>query len=933
MKKKITLFVAAMVASSSMVTTGFAANFKDSTDVPWVGATQIIDTAVSNGLLSGYEDNTFRARNSVTYAETMQMVYKVMQMTGKAKAVDAGTISKYKAFLDAYNVPIWSQTAVSYGLENGILETTDIAKFVTNGKNNAATREDVAVMFGRAVSSLYLMENMATEAAKFTDYYRISDAALQYVGVLSNMGIVNGDDNNNFLPKNNINRAEMAVMMNKTFDTLKEGGETSTGKITRFESNGDTYEFVVTMDSGDKLNLAGSASKTIVYDGDTTKTISLSRLDVGDRVSVQMQDYVLISLRLLDGTSSSKSKYDVTGYINSFKGNTLSIENENTNETESYSIDPNGCVYYIEDDKVSKSELQDELANNDKEYAYVGLLTDVESETAKDNDKHYVKDTIYITEMRVEFVDEYSRVGIATDLSSDSLGVRIGGVKTSTTMYLAESCDLYIGDDKATQKEAEEFVDSGTVYVKFTTNSKNKVTKAIFAEDDFGESLAISVKTYTVEDLNNRRIILKSGSDKTEYTFGSTNPVSNISFYIWDSTDKEWDEVNLTKAEDKYIEWDKKVDDKGNDIVIYGRIEKNNGGKIKGIYISDKKNAWALSEDSSDFAVRKGTVSSYNGKTLTFKTSSEKYTLLARYNANIGNSDNSSTITAEDPNDETGKKMVKNPLVIANAPTSSLTAFEKLAGNEDVALYVEARVNGSNVIQSIDARLTKMTGTLVEFGDDSGDQRIKLTTSDGSTITLLSPKKPKIVDEFCKPEDLENHSYVGSELELTFDSDGDIKTIEVLESGLGAKSIKGIVTASGKDVKVSGSSKTYSWPSRSNIEIHNNSMDTTSLDRIKELIGDDSVEVYASFIVTDNNNIQRITVTVKEAEGKFQEYKKDDHTLRIITDDGYKFTFNVVKNPDIDIDDIAESKLNSKAVGKSITLEFNEDGLVEGFGN
>ena len=82
MKRKFALILSAVMAASSLPLTAYAANFKDINDVPWAGAETVINSVADKGLLSGYEDGTFRAKNNVTYCEAMQMVYNVLVKTG-----------------------------------------------------------------------------------------------------------------------------------------------------------------------------------------------------------------------------------------------------------------------------------------------------------------------------------------------------------------------------------------------------------------------------------------------------------------------------------------------------------------------------------------------------------------------------------------------------------------------------------------------------------------------------------------------------------------------------------------------------------------------------------------------------------------------------------------------------------------------------------
>lgn len=221
MKRKLTLFLSAVMAASSLPMTAYAANFKDINAVPW--ASSVINSVADKGLLSGYEDGTFRGKNDVTYCEAMQMVYTTLTKTGNA-SFDAVAVYGYMGILDTYKVPKWAQMAVAYGLSAGILDAQTVAtKFA--GGTKAATREDVAMIFGNALGHVFGKERDISGAESFRDYWSISVNAVEQVSMLKNMGIIKGDDYNRFNPKSNINRAEMAVMLNNTYGVLARSEE------------------------------------------------------------------------------------------------------------------------------------------------------------------------------------------------------------------------------------------------------------------------------------------------------------------------------------------------------------------------------------------------------------------------------------------------------------------------------------------------------------------------------------------------------------------------------------------------------------------------------------------------------------------------------------------------------------------------------------
>jgi len=917
MKRKFALLLAAIMASSVFTMTVSAASFKDIDDVPWSGAKEVINNAVGRGLLSGYEDNTFRARNGVTYSEAMQMAYNVLQQTGTAQSVSQATLDNYAVFLDAYSIPQWARTAVSYGLATEILTPTDVAKFMTNGRNNAATREDVAIIFGRAIAPQLGLQPSTTDVVKFKDVYKINASALEWVDLLMKANVITGDDQNNFNPQNNINRAEMAVMMNKTYDSLEESKTENIGYITKFElTDAGGYNMVVTLDNNERLSFYVSVDKVPVYRGDTTSEMSVARLTVGNRVKVGYESGLLTFIRVYD-EASIQGKYDVSGYIISMEADSITLENENTGETETLEIHSSGAVYYIDGVRVVKGTFISALKENTDLYAYAGINT--ESKSVRLSGDTFHTDVAYITEVYVEFQEEYSQIGTLTDISSTSVGYRLIGSNSKKDISLASGCELYIMDKKSTISEMEDYADLGTTYVKVMINAQGRASGVTLSHDRFGSTASTTTKiTYTVSAFNGSRIILKSGATTTEFAFGSTNPLANIKFYTWDSTNEEWDTATQSKAESYY----ESIDDKDTD--VYCQIEVNSGGRITAIYLSDKRNAWSIS-DEGNLTTRRGTVESLSGETVRLRSNSTSFTLLNQYNVRVSDTGSVSTVTGKDPNGSGNS--VRNPLEIISANVSSLTVFKRMAADKDVSLYAEMRVNGNNVIQSIEARVLEMSGKLVEF--ERGN-KIVIQTDSGNKYTMELLATPTLVsDEDYSLSDLETSILRDAHIELTFDNEGRLKTIEVTETGKGLSRIRGIAKQSGNGFTVDGGSSVYTWSSSTNTIIFNSSMNSTSIYTTQDLIADSDVDVHVSFTTTSSGKVESMTVTIRGASGKFKEYNETRGVIIIQTDDGNTFGFYAAEKFSVSLSGVTEKTLNANAVDRDVTLVFNSSGMVD----
>lgn len=886
MKRKMAMALAAVLVAGSLPVTVSAATFSDINEVSWASST--IQAVSDKGLINGYEDGTFRAKNNVTYSEAMVMIYNLMDKTGNLKASATNTLPIYQSVLNTYKIPTWSQSTVAYGLSAQILMAADLPKFTTDGVSNPATRQDVAVMFGRALSEKY--DIYAGTGVNYNDSWRISDEAMPYVDLLTRLGIVTGDDNGNFNPTANITRAEMAVIMNKTYDLLTNE-LSNTGEITEIVNHdGDYYDIDVKMDSGERNKLSISDDNISIYNKDGSREMPISSLTKGDRVSLVFDGLVITKIYLLDEEASAQEKYDAVGYIYSLKDGYLNLESENTGETTKYKINTN-CTYYLDGKKTTESAIKDVIDDNSDKYVYAGLYTETKNEKV-DGER---QDVLYANAVYVTVKDEYTQTGEVTDFTSTTVSYKASGSNARKSADFASDCEFYIGDKKSSAKDLEEMAESGTVYVKVTVNSKGKATKVVMTEDKFTDNTASS--TYTVKGFNKDRIIVSRGGTSTTYEFGST---SDITFYIWEG---KWNEVSFKGAESFY---DGDDDDEDADYdTMYARMNFDKSGKITAIYMAkdgDRENAFGEAEETE----RKGTVEYIKDGKLKFKTSSTEYTLQSKYD--------------------------EDSLEIGGAPTSSLTVLTRMANCDDVTLYAEIKADGNNKITDIEARLTAAEGKMIEYnGKDTSDSDKKntltLETSDGSQFKLKTVSNPKTDSDDYDAEDLQTTGYRGSSVELEFNNDGEISKIIVTDSSYnsGTKRVKGTASLDGSKIKIDG--KSYSWDSKTYIT--SSSFTYSTKDMFERMLQDKDIEVYVEATISDSNKVERINARVESAEGEFVEY---DSGSVVIETDSRKWSFNTVsKNTLLKNCGLDDEKDFEKKEGKNVTLEFNSDGLVEEF--
>lgn len=194
---KMTLSMALAAALAFAPAQAFAA---PATDISGHWAEKVITQWQEKGLISGYEDGTFKPDNSVTRAEFVIMLNKALGFTQKGNV----TFSDVSA-------NAWYYDAVAIAVEAGYCAGYEDGTFKPNA---TITRAEAAVMIAKAKE---LTAN--TEAAdKFADASRIPAWAKGSIGAVSVAGFMTGRTDGTFDASNTITRAEAVSSLDRTME-------------------------------------------------------------------------------------------------------------------------------------------------------------------------------------------------------------------------------------------------------------------------------------------------------------------------------------------------------------------------------------------------------------------------------------------------------------------------------------------------------------------------------------------------------------------------------------------------------------------------------------------------------------------------------------------------------------------------------------------
>ena len=362
MKRKVSLALAAVLCMAASVPSFAGVKFSDENDVPWAGAKAYIASVANLGLMVGQSNgdgtNIFRARDNVTYYETVQLAYNLVKNSSRGADVYENYVDKWKATMEKANVPAWAYEAVSFCLESKIILESELSGYKnSDGSNKNATREDVAVIFGRMIIITYI--NKSAEL-NFNDKDKISKDAQKYVSVLYGYNILLGDSNSNFNPKKNINRAEMAVIVTKTNNVLNgknaDAGVDTTvdGEVSGTINNITSKKIVVNTSNGIKA-----------YDYDSSTTLLFNNKTAGYKeILSAVENGAEINVTVTLNSSGTADKISAQGETNRVLGSVEEITNKgllvkvNGGEGKRYFWSDN-CKFYFEGEKKTFGEISD----------------------------------------------------------------------------------------------------------------------------------------------------------------------------------------------------------------------------------------------------------------------------------------------------------------------------------------------------------------------------------------------------------------------------------------------------------------------------------------------------------------------------------------------------------------------------------------------
>lgn len=200
-------------------------SYTDTEAVPW--AAEGISALSEKGILNGTGNGRFEPMNYVTREQLVKILVlsfnaEAEKMSEAAETTEAAEATENAEtaetvecrFADA-DENEWYYSYIVSGLADGVINGISETHF---GVGESVTREDLCVLAYRYIKLLYNDKLEGAEEKYFIDDEEISDYAKEAVRYLGGMGVISGDENGCFLPRNYATRAETAKII---FSILK----------------------------------------------------------------------------------------------------------------------------------------------------------------------------------------------------------------------------------------------------------------------------------------------------------------------------------------------------------------------------------------------------------------------------------------------------------------------------------------------------------------------------------------------------------------------------------------------------------------------------------------------------------------------------------------------------------------------------------------
>ena len=177
-------------------------SFSDFDEALW--AKDSISYLADKNIINGFNDGTFKPNQNITREQFVKILVMSTGISYSNQAVSFIDVDSREWYYP------YIALAVNLGIVNGYENNTF-------GICKALTRQEMSVMAYRTYDISKIKNGIKQQAVIFNDQNNISDYAKEAISQLQMLGVINGMDDNNFLPMATTTRAQAAKVIYNLF--------------------------------------------------------------------------------------------------------------------------------------------------------------------------------------------------------------------------------------------------------------------------------------------------------------------------------------------------------------------------------------------------------------------------------------------------------------------------------------------------------------------------------------------------------------------------------------------------------------------------------------------------------------------------------------------------------------------------------------------
>ena len=472
--RKIITLIAVLALLFTSVVPAFAAEF---TDLEGHWSKPYMEKLVEKGIMAGYTDGTIKPDKTVSAAEAFVMLANLYDLKDSVKEE---IYKDYGAAVKKLSDVSWANNQLAVCMAADIITEAELKNITLSAE---MPKQNLAVYLVRAIQKTGEATKLNKAELEYKDAADITSKCLGSIALLTDMKIVSGDNNGNFMPKSSVTRGVFATMLCNILDYLDK-------ENIKLELEG--YEELASAEG-----ILSSVSNTAIivrgYDGiyrsyprdaETKTTVNgsskaISSTYAGDYIKLQIDEEGRTVTAAVTEESNVTYKQ---GRLTTISSNTVSVRMEDLFTQESGAYILNSAKITQDGKEVSFADLTKgafltlkiekgtvkEVVSNTKEYTISGQVGDVNYDT-----------TVTMTVKAEKEADAILYMDLA-----DMPTIKRGSLKI-TVDRLSEGEDIKVtfkgGEVTAIDTQGKDATMSGVLTI--ITRTVNDTTWTIKAED------------------------------------------------------------------------------------------------------------------------------------------------------------------------------------------------------------------------------------------------------------------------------------------------------------------------------------------------------------------------------------------------------------------------------------------------------------------